>query len=110
MKQIEKRSLYDAPSAAGTEEIFDLLQQGESFRLERIVSFGHPTVAGFWYDQPGDEWVLLSRGDAVLEFDDSSRLTLQAGDYLLLPAQCRHRVASVSADAVWLALHFVQRL
>ena len=32
-------------------------------------------------------------------------LSLKAGDYLLIPARARHRVASCSQDALWLALH-----
>ena len=34
-----------------------------------------------------------------------SSLKLTAGSYLVLPRHLRHRVDSVSADAVWLALH-----
>ena len=47
----------------------------------------------------------LLGGNATLEFDDGS-LALAAGDALLIPAHCRHRVAACSLDAVWLALHF----
>ena len=32
-------------------------------------------------------------------------MPLKAGDFLLIPANTRFRVESVSADAVWLALH-----
>jgi cupin 2 domain-containing protein len=31
---------------------------------------------------------------------------LKAGDHLRIPAHLRHRVASVSDDALWLAVHF----
>jgi len=40
----------------------------------------------------------------VLNFEDES-LNLKAGDYLLIPAHEKHRVASCSQDARWLALH-----
>ena len=30
---------------------------------------------------------------------------LQPGDWLLIPAGCRHRVAETGPDTVWLAVH-----
>lgn len=93
-----------APDQQGEEQFFPLLQR-ENLRLEQIVSRGQASPAGFWYDQPTPEWVALLNGSASLEFADGS-LTLAAGDALLIPAHCRHRVAACSADAIWLALHF----
>ena len=49
---------------------------------------------------------MLVRGEAVLQFDPGGDVTLKTGDFLLIAANTRHRVESVSADAVWLALHF----
>ena len=77
--------------------------------LERIVSRGCPTPDGQWYDQQQDEWVMLAAGSAVLEIENSDALELQAGDHLLIPARGRHRVARVSRDAVWLALHLIPK-
>ncbi len=89
-------------------ERFLPLLESPAFRLERIVSYGHATPPGQWYDQDRPEWVLLARGRAVLLFDGGceGRLELAAGDHLLIPARARHRVEAVSEDAVWLALHF----
>ncbi len=42
---------------------------------------------------------------AELAFADGHTLVLQAGVWVSLPAHGRHRVESVSADAVWLAVH-----
>ena len=61
--------------------------------------------AGFWYEQTEDEWVVLLAGSAALAFEDGRTLALCAGDWVSLPARCRHRVESVSQDAVWLAVH-----
>jgi len=72
-------------------------------RVERIVSRGQASPPGFWYDQEEDEWVLLAAGTAILELEDGRR-AMAAGEWLLLPARRRHRLASVSADAVWLAV------
>jgi cupin 2 domain-containing protein len=74
--------------------------------LERIQSRGEASAADFWYDQPHGEWVLLARGEARLEFEGAGTLQLRAGDFLRIPAHCRHRVDEVSHDAVWLALHY----
>jgi cupin 2 domain-containing protein len=90
-------------------ELIEILARGGPCRLERIVSRGHSTAAGLWYDQDWDEWVLLLRGSATLRFaGDSEPTHLAAGDFLLIPAHRRHRVESTARDqdTVWLALHF----
>ena len=81
------------------------LLEGERFRLEHIASHGHASPADFWYDQDQDEWVALLQGEAELVFSDAPRVYMRRGDILLIEAGCRHRVARVSKDAVWLALH-----
>ncbi|HSC84977.1 MAG TPA: cupin domain-containing protein [Pseudomonas sp.] len=88
----------------GEEQFLPLLRTAQ-LQLEQIISHGQASPAGFWYDQPSAEWVALLRGTAQLEFEDGT-LPLQAGDALLIPAHCRHRVASCSLDAIWLALRF----
>ncbi|CAD5110376.1 cupin domain-containing protein [Zestomonas carbonaria] len=93
--------------AAGEQpgETFHTLLQAARVRIEQIVSRGQASPPGFWYDQDDPEWVALLCGQAILAFDDGDQ-PLQAGDALLIPAHCRHRVASCSDDAVWLAVHF----
>ncbi|MGC1479053.1 MAG: cupin domain-containing protein [Chthoniobacterales bacterium] len=97
-------NLLQTPDRPG-EEIFSL-HTGGRFALERIVSRGEASPPDFWYDQPRDEWVALLRGTATLEFPHAKFLALKSGDALVIPANCRHRVAATSQDAVWLALHF----
>ncbi|NMG67520.1 cupin domain-containing protein [Azoarcus indigens] len=86
-------------------ERFEALLETPCGRVERIVSFGHASPPGFWYEQAEDEWVLLAAGSATLAFEDGTKLTLAAGDWIILPARQRHRVDAVSGDAVWLAVH-----
>jgi len=77
--------------------------------IERIVSMGQASPDGFWYDDPRDEWVLLLAGAAALCIEgDANALTLAPGDYVHLPAHCRHRVAWTDphAPTVWLAVYF----
>ncbi len=90
------------------EEIFSRIIENRNFRLERIVSQGHATPEGQWYDQEEDEWVMLLRGGAVIGFEDGRRVEMAPGDHLLIPAHSRHRVESTAAGekTVWLALHF----
>ncbi|MCG8543778.1 MAG: cupin domain-containing protein, partial [Alphaproteobacteria bacterium] len=80
----------------------------ETVLLERILSTGHATPAGEWYDQPRAEWVVVLRGRAGLRFEDEETVrTLNPGDHLLIPAHARHRVewTSDTEPTVWLALH-----
>ncbi|CUW38923.1 conserved protein of unknown function(RmlC-like jelly roll fold,20-110) [Magnetospirillum sp. XM-1] len=89
-------------------EVFDALLDGGKFRLLRIVSNGQATPEGQWLDQDDDEWVLLVAGAAMLliEGEETGR-GMVPGDWLLLPAHCRHRVDWTDPDqpTVWLALH-----
>ena len=98
-------NLFASLLAASDGERFETLFANHACRVERIVSFGHASPPGFWYEQTEDEWVVLLAGSAALAFEDGRTLALCAGDWVSLPARCRHRVESVSQDAVWLAVH-----
>ena len=97
----------DVPSGA-PDEAFDSLLAKPGLRIVRIVSNGQASPEGEWYDQPGDEWVVVLRGAAAIlvEGEDTPH-ELRPGNYMHLPAHCRHRVAWTSADepTVWLAVH-----
>ncbi|QBQ55379.1 cupin domain-containing protein [Nitrosococcus wardiae] len=91
------------------EELYTLLLQGNSFRLERIVSRGHSTPAEQWLDQEQHEWVIVLSGSAGLLFaGEQDPHILRAGDYVHIPAHCQHRVAWTDPveDTVWLAIHY----
>ena len=93
------------------EELCQTLLAKPTVRIERIVSRGQYSPEGFWYDQPQNEWVLLLQGRARLSFSDSAPVELNAGDYLLIPAHCRHRVdwTATDQDSIWLAIHIADR-
>lgn len=99
------RNLFADRPPAGPDEHFDTLLNHPQARIERILSHRHASPPDFWYEQPGDEWVLLVHGSATLEFDNGQRTELRPGDWLTLPAGCRHRVAATGPDTVWLAVH-----
>ncbi|MBY5993912.1 cupin domain-containing protein [Ferrimonas balearica] len=89
-------------------EWFQTLLSGQGWQLERILSAGHRSEAGFWYDQPQGEFVLLLQGEARLRIEQEAEArTLGPGDWLYLPAGCRHRVewTSPTQPTLWLALH-----
>jgi cupin 2 domain-containing protein len=99
--------LGDIPKDMIDESVQTILSR-PGIRIERIVSRGHCSPEGFWYDQDGDEWVLLVRGNAALAFEDDPQLVeLEPGDHLLIPAHRRHRVARTSEteETIWLAVH-----
>ncbi|MEO6845663.1 MAG: cupin domain-containing protein [Chthoniobacterales bacterium] len=101
----KKENLFTGPSASTSEEqILPLFKSGTT-RIERIASHGHASPSDFWYDQENPEWVLLLEGSATLEFPNKEKLELEKGDYLLIPSHKRHRVQTVSSDAIWLAIH-----
>jgi cupin 2 domain-containing protein len=90
------------------DEIFETLAESDAVRIERIISNGQSTAEGEWYDQDWDEWVLLLTGSAGLLFEgEESPRKLAAGDYVLIPAHCRHRVAwtDQQRQTLWLAVH-----
>ncbi|GAB2503271.1 cupin domain-containing protein [Microbulbifer agarilyticus] len=98
------------PAGQLKDELFEALSQSESTLIERIISRGHKTPDGDWYDQTRAEWVVLLEGSAELEFEDGSIAHLERGDYLDIPAHCKHRVRRTSPDetCVWLAIHYCQ--
>ena len=99
----------DLPAGPLAAELTETLQRGKGLRIERIVSTGQATPEGEWYDQEDDEWVLLVAGAArLLIAGEAQARELRPGDWLLLPAHCRHRVTWTESDppTVWLAIHF----
>jgi len=91
------------------EELCTTLCRAEGVRIERIVSEGHHSPDGFWYDQHEHEWVVVLEGRAAVEFEgEPAPVELQPGSYLNIPAHKRHRVAwtSPAERTVWLAIHY----
>lgn len=101
---LRRGNLYSGLPPAGPDEHFETLFAGENCRVERIVSHGHASPPGFWYEQDEDEWVVLLQGGAELGFADGTRLTLLPGDWVAIPAACRHRVEATAPATVWLAV------
>jgi cupin 2 domain-containing protein len=101
-------NLFDSLPRGLPDEAIDVLLQGEGVRIERIVSHGHSSPAGFWYDQDRAEWVVVLRGSARLRFEGEEPIELRPGDAVSIPARRRHRVEWTMPDepTVWLAVHY----
>jgi cupin 2 domain-containing protein len=100
--------LRDVPSSL-PDELVETLLEADGFRLERIVSLGHTTPAGEWYDQERQEWVVLLTGSAGLRFADRDDVVeMRPGDHVVIAAHRRHRVewTDASRPTIWLALHY----
>jgi cupin 2 domain-containing protein len=91
------------------EELFEEIFSNEVIKFERIVSSGQSTPKGEWYDQEWNEFVILLSGSAEILFEgDTTTTTMQAGDYINIPAHRKHRVETTSTTekSIWLAVHY----
>jgi len=106
---MKTRNIFQHIPEALPEELFEVIQSGDGVRIERIVSRGHASPDGFWYDQHGHEWILVLKGGATLLFEGQpTPVALGPGDYLNIPAHTRHRVEGTDPkqETVWLAIHY----
>lgn len=99
------------PTFDPAEEFRQILHESPGIRVEQIVSRGHRTGEGEWYDQDSDEWVAVLTGEALLVFEDGTVEPMVHGDWTFIPAHKRHRVERTSADppCVWLAVHLFRK-
>ncbi len=105
---IQKRNLFEGIPGALAAEMIERLAESPHARVERIVSRGHASPPGFWYDQAEHEWVMVVKGRARLRFADNSLHELNAGDHFTIPPHTRHRVdwTAPGEDTVWVAVFF----
>lgn len=106
---MKKENIFSKIPAELPAEVFETILAQGAFTLERIISRGHATPPGLWYDQERNEWVLLLAGSAGLRIAGRDELVVLApGDHLCLPARLKHRVEWTDPDreTIWLALHY----
>ena len=90
------------------DEQIDALLSTPHVRVERIVSHGHSSPPGFWYEQDKPEWVIVIAGSAAVLFEgEPAPRELKRGDHLNIPAHARHRVEWTDKDGptIWIAVH-----
>ena len=91
------------------EELVEVLAENKHVRIERIVSTGHASPDGFWYDQDENEWVVVLKGEAKLLFEsDDEPIHMKPGDFVNISAHRKHRVEWATPDeqTVWLAVFY----
>ncbi len=100
-------NLFDDPQLPLPEEIVQTLLQAANVRIERIISQGHASPNGFWYDQGHHEWVVVLKGAARLQFEDGT-VELKPGDFINIPALKKHRVDWTTPDeaTIWLGVRY----
>jgi cupin 2 domain-containing protein len=98
-------NIFEGLAGPQGHEQFQTLFESRGLKIERIVSHSHSSPPGFWYDQAVDEWVIVLRGHAALEFEGGELVDIKEGDYLSIPSRVKHRVARTGPETIWLAVH-----
>ena len=91
------------PELYESEQSLSLFEK-PSIKIERIVSQSHSSPPGFWYDQDEDEWVIVLRGEATLEFERGELVWMKEGDHVTIARHVRHRVQQTGPETIWLAV------
>jgi len=101
------KNIFDDLPQHLPKELVQTLLQAADVRIERIVSHGHTSPEGFWYDQVQHEWIVVLKGAATLRFEDEA-IELKPGDFVNIPAHKKHRVEWTTPDepTIWLAVHY----
>lgn len=100
-------NLFDDLPRLLPKELVQILVRATDVRIERIISHGHASAPGFWYDQPHHEWVIVLKGAARLQFENGM-LEMQVGDFVNIPACTKHRVDWTTPEepTVWLGVRY----
>lgn len=102
------QNIFEIPdSLPEQEEYVETLHASDSAVIERIISQGHQTPPGEWYDQDRGEWVVLLQGESTLLLEGGPEIHLKRGDAVFLPPHRRHRVERTTSEppCIWLAVH-----
>ncbi len=108
-EKLNAGDLLSAVPDASNAELLETIINLDGICLERIISKGQATPAGYWYDQPWHEWVLLAAGEALLLIEgETEPRRLCQGQWIMLPARCRHRVEWTlpEQNTIWLAVNW----
>ncbi len=99
------KNIFDDIKVDKKEEIFEVLFQNQVVKIEKIISNGQTSKPNFWYNQEEIEFVILLSGEAQIEFEDEI-IDLKKGDYTLISAHRKHRVAFTDTKnpTIWLAV------
>jgi len=103
-----KKNIYANLPNEISEEIFETLVESKNIKIERIISHGQSSPEDYWYDQEENEWVILLKGNAKLQFKNGDIIELLPGEFINIPAHTKHRVEWTEPDVstIWLAVFY----
>ena len=101
-------NIFDNIPSDLTHEVFENIIAKQPIKIERIISKGHSSPSSGWHEQAQQEWVLLLKGAAIIDFDHQPTVHLKEGDYLTINAHQKHKVSwtAPNIETIWLAVHF----
>ena len=102
-------SLFEDIPTELPDEKLETICATDRVKIERIISKGHCSPEGFWYDQEQNEFVLVMQGSAGLRIEGETDIVcLEAGDFVNIGAHVRHRVewTDSSRETIWLAVYY----
>ncbi len=102
------KNIFENIPADIPDELIEVIAGNDKVRIEKIVSNGHSSPPGFWYDQDEAEFVLLLQGSAELLFENNQKIEMKPGDYIFIPPHRKHRVEKTDENGItiWLAVFF----
>lgn len=88
----------------GCEEYTETMLSGDNWRLERIISRGHVSPEGFWYEQNEDEWGRGAPRRGRNHVGRRNEMHVKKRRKRAYSAKCRHRVSRTSEnpECIWL--------
>lgn len=88
-------------------ELFFPLYRKDNCLIEKIISAGQITEEDIWLEEDKDEFVVLLQGESEIKYFDGKVFKMKSGDYLLIPANTKHRVNYTSSEpkCIWLAIY-----
>ncbi len=101
-------NLFESIPEEICDEIFDLIVETDTVKIERIVSKGHTSPESGWYDQESNELVIVLKGEAKILIENECEKHLVQGSYMNIPAHLKHKVVWTKEDSetIWLAIHY----
>lgn len=96
----------DIPAQLPQELLITLLNAAD-VKIEKTISHGQASPADFWYDQPQNEWVIVLKGAARLQFEDVM-VEMKIGDFINIPAFKKHRFdwTTPVESTLWLVVRY----
>jgi cupin 2 domain-containing protein len=105
---MQPNNIMESLPSDRTAEVFEQIVDCRTVRIERIISNGHISPEHGWYDQDENEWVMVIKGSACLEFEDGTHCHLSPGDYINILAHTKHKVTYTDKNdtTIWLAVFY----